>query len=270
MKKLLALVALVAVAGSVQANTVAWINSTDTNWDGANWYNVETPANTGMPVAGDSAYIDSDYTPFGLPILPAAMPVISSTVSNVALFMISPFYSAQVTIADGGSIGVDSLTRIGHGDVNAGSGITATLNMTGGYMVSALIQLGYNENDGTNTLAAGHGVVNMSGDAVLHAGTMSFGQEMGAYGFDANAIGTGQINMTDSAFFLVNGDVTAEGATWVGSGMISATGAGESISYIYNSVDARTEFTVIPEPATFGLMALLGGGMLWIRKRFTI
>ncbi|RLA58945.1 MAG: hypothetical protein DRQ89_14750 [Epsilonproteobacteria bacterium] len=27
--------------------------------------------------------------------------------------------------------------------------------------------------------------------------------------------------------------------------------------------------TMVPEPATFGLMALLGGGMLWIRKRFT-
>jgi hypothetical protein len=27
--------------------------------------------------------------------------------------------------------------------------------------------------------------------------------------------------------------------------------------------------TVIPEPATLGLVALLGGGMLWIRKRFT-
>jgi len=28
--------------------------------------------------------------------------------------------------------------------------------------------------------------------------------------------------------------------------------------------------TVIPEPATLGLVALMGGGMLFIRKRFMI
>jgi len=29
-------------------------------------------------------------------------------------------------------------------------------------------------------------------------------------------------------------------------------------------------FEVIPEPATLGLFALLGGGMLWVRNRFMI
>ena len=30
------------------------------------------------------------------------------------------------------------------------------------------------------------------------------------------------------------------------------------------------DLTVIPEPATLGLFGLLGGGLLWTRKRFTI
>jgi hypothetical protein len=28
--------------------------------------------------------------------------------------------------------------------------------------------------------------------------------------------------------------------------------------------------TAIPEPATLGMVAMLGGGILWIRKRFMI
>ena len=51
---------------------------------------------------------------------------------------------------------------------------------------------------------------------------------------------------------------------------IDAPAAGESIVASYDAGNDWTEFNVIPEPATFGLVALLGGGMLWIRKRFTI
>jgi len=30
------------------------------------------------------------------------------------------------------------------------------------------------------------------------------------------------------------------------------------------------QVTVIPEPATLGMVAFLGGGMLWIRRKFMI
>ncbi|RKX34512.1 MAG: hypothetical protein DRP64_20010, partial [Verrucomicrobia bacterium] len=34
--------------------------------------------------------------------------------------------------------------------------------------------------------------------------------------------------------------------------------------------DVDVTITPIPEPATLGLFGLIGGSMLWIRKRFTI
>lgn len=39
---------------------------------------------------------------------------------------------------------------------------------------------------------------------------------------------------------------------------------------ISDHVVAPSEFIAVPEPATLGMFALIGGGMLWIRKRFTI
>lgn len=263
--KWVVLVALL-VGGSAQASIKAWVGNTPDWSNAANWFDGVTGL-PGVPGGADDVYFDTDYSLFGPVPAPTALPTINSLVPGVSLFIISPFNATQVTIVNGGSITVGALARIGHGDL-AGGGATGTLNMTGGSMIASSFQLGYNENNGTNSLVSGHGIVNLSGSAVLHAGSMAFGQEMAAFGFDVNADGAGQLNMTDSALFLVNGDITGSAATWVGTGMISATGIGESISYSYNGIDDRTEFTVVPEPATFGLFALMGGGMLWVRKRF--
>ncbi len=59
------------------------------------------------------------------------------------------------------------------------------------------------------------------------------------------------------------------GNNYIADGWITALNAGDSIVSSYID-DSYTSFTVIPEPATLSLVALLGGGMLWIRKRFMI
>ena len=117
-------------------------------------------------------------------------------------------------------------------------------------MVGGNLQIGY----------AGTGIVNLSGSSVLHAGVLSFGA----------AGGNGVVNMEGNSRFLVNTDVT--GSDFIGSGLILAinAGAGKSIQEVYVPANNWTEYTVIPEPATLGMVALLGGGLLWIRKWFAI
>ncbi len=259
MKKLIVLATLIAVAGSVQANTIGWGAFADGDFaNAANWFDGGPGSG---PAGTDDLYVDTDYNPFGAPITTSVVPKLSSLSDNAFLLIVSPFYDASVTITTGGDLQVSAISRLGHGALMNGS--TGTLNMDGGNMYSQVFEVGYNGNDGTNTLNAGNGVVNMSGDAVVQTGDLRFGQEMAGYGFDAAANATGQINMTGDAMIIVNGDQTAQ--SWVGNGYIAATGAGESISVFYNG--AETEYTVIPEPATLGLVGILGGAMLWIRKR---
>lgn len=262
MKKLVILAVLLAmVSGSAQADTLGWGAFFDGDFANAgNWFEGGPSTMPGM----DDLYIDSDYTPFGAGIIPAAMPTLSSLSTNAYMLIVNPFYDASMTITAGGELRVGLLARLGQGNLMNGS--TGTLNMDGGYMVSGILEIGHNLNDGTNTVQSANGVVNMSGNAILHTANLSFGQGIAGYGFDAAATGIGQVNMTDETLFVVNGDHTAE--SWVGDGWITAVGAGESISVFYNSIDARTEYTVIPEPTTLGLLGLVGAGMLCIRRRF--
>ncbi len=69
---------------------------------------------------------------------------------------------------------------------------------------------------------------------------------------------------------LSNDDVAvATSSGW----LFNAPGAGgaatSAANFSFTTFDDM-EIVAIPEPATLGLFALLGGGMLWIRKRFTI
>ena len=139
-------------------------------------------------------------------------------------------------------------------------------------MVSGLLEVGYNLTTGAPPIAVsgGAGVVNMSGSAILHAGNLVFGQENPDYGVDPLCDGEGVIHMEDSAWLLVNGNLTASGDgradTWIANDYIDANGVpGKSIAVIYNAGDARTEFTVIPEPVTFGLLVILG--LAFLRRK---
>jgi len=276
MRKILIMATLFAVACSVQADNLVWYadgNSGNT-WGAstANWLALDdnlAPVPTHFPTAGDAVFIESDLTSLGMTGLPVVAPVVGSTATAAALGMAWFDASSQLTIATGGSLSVGGFTRLG----NAIDSL-ATLDMTGGYMISSDLQVGYNETTNglpSGAVSGGSGVVNMSGDAILHAGILSLGQERIDYDAgNPDLDGTGVINMTDSVRFLVNGDVTVAAANWVASGWIKASGAGESITYGYDGVNDRTEFNVVPEPATLGLFAMIGGGMVWIRRCFRI
>jgi len=75
----------------------------------------------------------------------------------------------------------------------------------------------------------------------------------------------GYIDITGGAL-VIDGDVTADINNWVGLGQIVAGGGAGNVTATFDG----SKTTVIPEPATLGLVALMGGGMLFIRKRFMI
>lgn len=258
MKKLLVLAAILA-GGIAQADVYYWASSLlggdGTTWDGSNFYNATTSGIGPTPDADDHIIIDEFA--LGFPI--ATMPVINSNVGSVNVLTPGWGYAgtSSVTITDGGWISVGAFARLGHA-VDA----VGILNMTGGYMVSATLHIGFNDVAGS---AGGSGIVNLSGNAVLHCGNAGFGQQFPDYAPGTAQDGTGVVNMEGAARFLINGDV---GANYIADGWVQAVNAGESIQREWVAESGWTEFTVIPEPATLGLFGLIGGGLLWFRKRF--
>jgi len=84
------------------------------------------------------------------------------------------------------------------------------------------------------------------------------------FGQDQSGPGTGVIHMVDNALLIVDSDVTS--SNLITSGAIDANGVvGKSIVAIYESGNDWTKFSVVPEPATFGLLAILG--LAFLRKK---
>jgi len=82
-----------------------------------------------------------------------------------------------------------------------------------------------------------------------------------------------RILINDSGVLKIRGDQTGGGTdlmSYIGSGWIHTTDSGKWIDATYDATWNETVVTAIPEPATLGMVVLLGGGMLWIRKRLMI
>jgi len=244
MKKILTLVALVAIATGAQADTLTWGSSlgggdgttfaTNNNW----WSADDAGLSTHAPTAADFVAIDDDL--FTNPL--ATMPTVSAGGQQITQLILGAESAGQLGVVGSGSLTVTGGAYISH----LGTG---TLNLSDtSYFLAGNLIFG---NTGVS------GVVNMTGSSILHAGVLTY----------LNGDVTSTINMTDSAWLIINGDQSGMGYE---NSRILASGAGESIAVVYNATDLRTEYTVIPEPATLSLVALLGGGMLWIRKRFMI
>ena len=73
----------------------------------------------------------------------------------------------------------------------------------------------------------------------------------------------GYIDITGGAL-VITGDVTTDINNWITGGQIVAGGGAGNVTSSFDG----TNTTVIPEPGTLGLVALMGGGMLFVRKRF--
>ena len=241
MKKLIVLATLLAVTAS-QGAVVRWGGNAlggSTDWaDGGSW-TADFATTYGVPTAADShALIGDQSGNFGV----INMPIISSVVNDVPGAIGVGWDDAWggLTVADGGQLIMSQLY------VGWGGAITSTGQLTmatGSFMTGGGLNLG---SGGDN-----RGSVFMTG-GLIHVGAVALGD--GA-----------RVDMGGDALFFVNGDFTGAGLI---DSTIFAIGAGESVVETYNSADGRTEWSVIPEPATFGLFALMGGALLFARRNF--
>ncbi|MEN8256017.1 MAG: hypothetical protein ABFR33_11175 [Verrucomicrobiota bacterium] len=257
MKKLLVLAVLMAV-GVVQADHFYWwggrIGGDGFTWGESgtnNFHHAQLGAGaTNLPGSADHVIIDENWTaPY-----PGngSMPKISSDVGEIGWF--TPGWgfagTSGLTILDGGSLRVPAggFARLGHIIDSVGF-----LDMQGGYMLADVLHVGFNsvaENTG------GSGIVNLSGNAVLHVGSLGFGQGFDDYATGTAQDGTGEIHMSENAKLFVNGDQTITGTTnavnWIADGWIDAHGiAGSSVVATYTT-NGWTEFALdVPAPAPY-------------------
>jgi hypothetical protein len=238
MKKLLVIVmtAMMAVSAvSTQAAIVYWastgLGGTADYADGNSWTDDWATPYGSIPLSTDS---------HGLITIVGGVtqPIISSAIAQAPAML---------------GIGWD----IGYGELNmvAGGSITAN-DMIMGF-------------DGNNPA---EGVLNISGGTMVIGGTLSVGwvSSTGTVNQSGGILhlalpptfNHGVINLSDTAFFLINGDQTGLGL--VSNGWVT-TAPPETVSEVYNSGDGLTEYTVIPEPAFLGFIAL--GALALIRRK---
>ena len=235
MKKLIITSAIVLAAVSSQAIDT-WTDTSGGDWaTAANWSAGLVPTTLDPNVRVNN--------------MNSVWPTISSFVPDVTI--LGAGYDSDNT--DGAA----TLNVVDGGKINAGSvyiGVRSTgvLNMSGGLVTSTgRVGIGWTEGVGVGTM-------NLTGDGVFFAAAVAT---------DLSWTSGSVVNISDGAIFLVNGDHT--GADWIANNLIVAPEAGH---HIEASVDGlgRTHFVAIPEPATFGLFAGLGGALLFIRKRLMI
>ena len=251
MKKYLVLVALLT-AGVVQADQLHWAhdvytNASTTAWTNPNsWYNNTANAiATAKPVAADKLLIQEVVLGTQTPTT-VFWPIVSTaeTVTKVNMASSDAGISGQLNLISGANLTVTGDFWMGKGENTA-----STVNLSG----NAVLDVGILKHAINATASS---VINMSGTSLLKTGSAG---DLG--------LGSKSITMDGGAVFQQFGDTSAFG--WENN-WITAVGAGDSIGVNYNPGGNYTEYTVIPEPATISMVALLGGGLLWIRKRFMI
>ena len=130
---------------------------------------------------------------------------------------------------------------------------TGTLEMSGG-TITAIGAMYVGDNTG-----GGVGTVNLSG------GVIELNHNAASPLLIQNG---GVINMSDAGILkFLGGDRTGLIDTFVSDGRISVA-EGKEISAVYNGTD--TIVSVIPEPATLGLVGVCSAVLLFIRRRFTL
>ena len=157
----------------------------------------------------------------------------------------------------GGTVAATNYISAGWGTTGAGE--ENIINMSGGLLEMGDLEVG----------RFGDGTVNLSG-GVINVNVFGSGAYTNGLVFDTNG-GDGLLDITgDGTVNWLGGNFTNEVNAFVTSGDITASGAGQFVSAIYDTGSNTTVVTAIPEPATLGMIALLGGVMFWIRRTFMI
>ncbi len=259
MKKLLVMVVLLAVAGGAQAGVLYWGGGAnpgggDSDWsNNLSWWN--GAAWDGVPTAADTLYIDKYFagstadTSTWIPTLDTAGAAGNVVISVHAAANVQV---SQVNLVNGAVLDTANMQMGAGAAVNS----TNTLDMSGNAtMTVGGLWIG--------SLAAGtDNTINMSDTS---AATVTAGLWWG----QDNGNGTGAVIMDGGASLTILGALDLAPG-WENS-RITALNAGAGDSILRTDLGTGwIEYTVIPEPATLGLFGLVGGGMLWMRKRFTI
>jgi hypothetical protein len=280
MKKLLVVVLVAGIAGAASAAEVYWtaqhLGGDAATWEDANNWSADFSNVYGLPGATDNARITGTSWIAGYPTLSTVqtigglyMGLETAVDAQVASLDIMAAGGLTTTSTDGWNDGVQIgwysdavLTSAGTVDTSAGNGGTslglgdaangfgnATLNMTGGSWTTAALNF--------NTNSVNH--VQLDG-GVMDAGTLQWFHVAGQ-----------TMDITGGSLILDGDQVAYLG--WVnqaGMGNLSINGAYDNIAGLVSYDAGSDTTTVIPEPATLGMVVLLGGGILWIRKRLMI
>jgi len=171
---------------------------------------------------------------------------------------------ARIRLGEGAGLGVWNMeggTVYAPKDIVVGystsAGSTDLLNMSGGDVYAGTLVVG-RYGDGTVTLSGGSLYLNYAGNVSTNSGADTLL-------FDTNG-GDGTLDLAGGELVWMGGDFTAQVNAFVASGDIVADGGAGTVTTWFDGTDT----IAIPEPATLGLLAFLGGAMVWIRRRFMI
>jgi hypothetical protein len=295
MKKTLALVALCGlVAGIAQGATVRYKSSGDwgfTTNDTANAYGWRSTSLPGIDDVGRLNWGDNTVT-------------VNGTYS-IGKLQVGVDEKGNLIIANGGTLTSDSSGAqngdvvIGNGNNPAGTGTMVvqaggTLNV-GNILYHGIKASGSSEIFGTVNVAS-HlwtgwgdgggqtGTININNGGILNvSGQLGLNwQNNGSAGYinvnDGGALNLAQLHGAGSSIngssllTIAEGGVVTKTANFVGvidqyilDGKIVGEG-GAPLSVVYDEGTDLTSITVIPEPATFGLMAICGAALYFKRR----
>ncbi len=165
--------------------------------------------------------------------------------------------SVELDVDVGGTLGWTSMSLLSATDNTRGKSPFSFFARDNQAAVS-LISIGYGTGSAVNTL-------NLNAVAINTAlGISTFSTlDNHTYTFDA----TGSSATAGTFDFLIDGTVVANDLAYSFSDATSRT-----ISWVGNNatIGKFDNLSVIPEPATLGLITAVGAGLIWIRRTFTI
>jgi len=182
-----------------------------------------------------------------------------------------------LTIDDGGTVTVGSWLGIGHGTPGF-STVSGTLNANSHLWMGAT-----SDADSVGSLIINNGgVVNVAGNiglGTINASTASGGSAMVTinnggllslhHWGDTGSIQAGSVlTINGSGVVIVGGDRVDAANDYFTAGKIASDQG--AILATFDGGANETTIIAIPEPATLGMLAVFGAGMIYVRRRFRI
>ncbi len=243
--------------------------------------NVWNPAANGIVPPAEGNWTDAANWTGG--VLPAGKAVFNVANASTCILDSTQTLSDTLVIGDGGAAGAAGTLILTNGaNLSVAGYFTSgwenggkTVVYDGASLSCASFWIGViSDADAiaTNELVVKGGTVTIAGDLKdnnvgeygriqLDGGTVTAGDLL---------LPTGYCDIT-GGILILQGDERVDMNALIGSGHLMAFGGTGTVSMSYESVADETTITgVIPEPATLGMVSLIGGGILWIRKRFAI